>query len=1246
MASKNLFQYIMIVICCINHCCVGVNISGDSQTTTVTVFCVALSNRSDLEHHCEGHDFTEYHTLAYYMTHHYNYFKSYQTYLFENGYHNPLDNVTIRIHNVTNLTLIGAKLDQTKSGTAVVNCSGKAITFKFLQSSNTIIENITFSSCFSQYNLYETDIGLATLVFYYGVNLSLSGVTILASIDEAFLIFNVAGDININDVEIAHSNTAGKSLYQSGNGITYRNYCYKHVNTNIRIINSRFFNNSIAVQTKVAINAGGLSIDIKCPNVRVTIVNVTMLNNKGNAGGNLAISFQHYSNVSVEIIGSHFEGGSSLKGGGMFVTFIETLPKNVTCEAKVHHNQLLHVYNTNFTHNVASKHGGGGVFVKQTQSVQKCSVEYIIFENVTFNNNSVIDTDYGGGIAFHSINFMITGYIHHRNPQFQVILTHCSIHDNYVRSLERGESGTGVIFVNSNLFFNLDGTTIFNNNATGLVGMNSNIVLSKNVTIVNNMGTSGGGMLLCQNAVMYLEAYVNVIIAHNSADNAGGGICVETSDYIESPEICFFQLGYQIFMNVSLIKTMSVILYDNHARLAGSNVFGGSIDQCYMIHGSKHTKEYQSYSLYNTIFKMPNDTDYPSFVSSPPRHVCLCQNSKPNCSSGTLSLQKFPGETFSVEAVLVGQFDGTVPGTVHASLKSSSSSLQKGEYVQSLSSITCNQLNYTISSSNENEVLEIRVQHDGGISGFTRQFQKYSIFVKVKDCPVGFTLTNKMCDCNPLLRDHASCEITTQNVKRIPPAWIGIIETDDSSRLLSYHDNCPFDYCVSTAINLLAANDSLSQDIQCAFNRTGVLCGSCVEGLSTVIGASECHSCSSYWVVLFIPFALIGIALLIVLILFNITIAEGTLGGVIFYCNIIRSNISIFLPHNVTFLTPLLKFFISLINLEIGISTCLFNGMNSYIKAWLDFAFPLYLWFLAGLFIILGDRCSWIVRNNAVKVLATLILLSYTRLLSAITGALQVSHIQLENGYSEDRWLNDGNIRYFEGKHIPLAAFAVILGLLLIPFALCLFLIQWLQKVSHSKLFSWINRLKPLFDAYTGPFTSSGRFWTGLLLLTRSCLLIVTAVNVTGDPTTILGSITLTVLLLLVVAGLLPAGLYRRKYLNGLEYLSLINLGALACLLLCKFPGSIIIPHTCVSIELLTFIGIIFGHFLKMKLGRNVFCFRKLKKLLLPCDKHNDRNEATCERENEAAIANVPRYYNEDREPLLAHEEQNITATQ
>ena len=331
--------------------------------------------------------------------------------------------------------------------------------------------------------------------------------------------------------------------------------------------------------------------------------------------------------------------------------------------------------------------------------------------------------------------------------------------------------------------------------------------------------------------------------------------------------------------------------------------------------------------------------------------------------------------------------------------------------------------------------------------------------------------------------------------------------------------------------------------------------------------------------------------------------------------------------------------FISLMNLEIELSLCLFNGMDGYIKAWLKFDFPLYLWFITGVFIFLSGkrRCSWIVRRNAVKVLATLILLSYARLLTAIANALQVSYLHLNNGSYERRWMIDGNVMYFTGKHIPLFLFASLFSLLLLPFTLCLLFIQCLHKVSHLKPFSWINYFKPIFDAYTGPFTPSTRFWTGLLLLLRGILFIVSASDTSGDPGVVLCSIVLAVIMLLTIAWISPSSLYRHKCLSILECSSMLNLGVLTALLLATAKRSLIssiLTHISMTIALSTFIGIVFYHIRNLQQVRKFCCnFKAIQYRKGACI------SASLPNNDNVDTAAFPHYepFNEDREPLLAN---------
>lgn len=1224
--------------------------TGPAYPTATEVFCVALSQNNNYTDHddwCKSYGSNESHTLAFYMNNKSNYFKSHQTYIFQQGEHIPLGDSKVKIKNATNLTLTGPNEDSS-AGRAIINCNKSVTAFHFLSSSYITIANLTFSGCIAKKHHGK---GAAPLVFINGSYLSLLRLRVYMSVHQAFVIKDVQREVVLDSLEIANSSTNGKPVPVAGNGISYQRCRDTDQRSKVYILHSRFFNNSNYVKHLGTLFAAGLTIELLCPNVEVKIINVNMSHNIGSTGGNLALLFnstKHYFNASVEIINSHFDyGNAKVEGGGMYVSFIESStsePK--VCTDKVKPHSLLYVYNSTFNNNIA-KYAGSGVYLRQKQSLTLHNPQTITFIKSTFKDNSMIKAGFGG-IAVHSINFMVTDYLHHLYPQFHIILVNCSIHGNSVGFYPGDGSGTGAVFTKSNNNFQMNNTAVYNNRATGLLGMSSNIILSNNITIINNTGSSGGGVLLCQNAVMYFEAHTNVTISRNHANHTGGGICVQT-DYLQSKPICFFQFAEDPLSYPQLARTVNVSVYDNHAIIAGNNIFGGSIEYCYMIDSPKH-KANRSREVYDAIFHVPRNKESPSSITSSPRHLCFCQNNAPNCSVHHYKPHPiFPGETINVDAVLVGQYNGTVPGTVGAKFKSLSLHSVLNKEVQDIKTVNCTKLYYTIYSSRASETIMLEVQHTGDISGFD-QFWKtktYFIDIEIKKCPMGFfqsslNSSGTSCNCSPFLKNltkQIKCSIKYQTIKRMPPAWIGYVTTKNGSKALAYHSNCPLDYCVTDEITYInATKHSLLQDKQCAYNRTGLLCGSCQRHLSIVIGSSECRKCSNYWQFLYIVYAVVGVAALVLLTLFNITIAEGTLSGVIFYCNVVKSNINVFFTkQNVPFLSPLLNYFLSLINMESLVPHCLFNGMDTYTKTWLNFAFPIYIWFITGVLICLGNRCSWLVRRNAVKVLATLILLSYARLLSSVTDALQVRFIHVEGGGYKRKWLLDAEVEYFNGKHIHLVIFALLFALLLLPFTFCLVFIQCLQSVSHYKGFSWINKLKPFFDVYTGPFTSKGRSWTGLLLLSRAIVCIVSAVNATGDPKKILGTVSLIVISLFFIVSLLPNGLYRNRRLTMLECLWLLNLGTLSSLLYISPRGelfAVFVSHACVSIALMTTIGIVIYHITSLapikKAIRKSKCYRKLLQLSMK------RN--TTDPFSEIDTIDFPPYepFNEEREPLLA----------
>ena len=193
------------------------------------------------------------------------------------------------------------------------------------------------------------------------------------------------------------------------------------------------------------------------------------------------------------------------------------------------------------------------------------------------------------------------------------------------------------------------------------------------------------------------------------------------------------------------------------------------------------------------------------------------------------------------------------------------------------------------------------------------------------------------------------------------------------------------DYCLPFSSNV----DLLHPDTQCQFNRTGILCSQCQHPLSMVLGSSRCVKCTNVYILITIMVIVAGIVLVVLLYLLNLTVTKGTINGIILYANIISINNSVFLTNDQIF-KPL-QVFISLANLDLGIEICFYDGMNSYVKLWLQLFFPVFLIFMAFCIIIASRYSSRILRltyKRSLHLLATLFLLSYTSVLRIVLTVL------------------------------------------------------------------------------------------------------------------------------------------------------------------------------------------------------------------------------------------------------------------
>ena len=758
-----------------------------------------------------------------------------------------------------------------------------------------------------------------------------------------------------------------------------------------------------------------------------------------------------------------------------------------------------------------------------------------------------------------------------------------------------GGGNGGAIFASYSTALKFNGTTTFFNNSAAdrggaiFIDTNSTLAFNRNITFVNNGGQTnklnretlyGGGVCIGLQSTFSILPNTTVYWKKNCA-RYGGAIyvidaiplsyCAPLTPYVPKEE-CFYQVPGQNLSNIDV----QLVFKDNSADAAGSMLYGGTIDNCKLT----GLESYNSGKVFNKLVHIDDSNDYSttSGISSQPRRICRCINKLPDRSEWDY-VTVHPGETFQASVVAAGQRDGTVPDNI---ISVTQGELLPSQYLQQAGN-TCTKLNYTVFSLSQQVVILLHAESNPCSVASDTNAHAFRIKVNLNQtCPHGFNISEsaKACVCEPRLAEYTGthqCNITNGEgkIERMSSQkfWIGY---SDQSQELIIHPYCPFDYCVNNTVTFPLSDT----DIQCAHNRSGLLCGACENNYSLVLGSHHCKQCTNSHLVLLIPFALMGVALVFFLLVCKLTVATGTLSGLVFYANIVGVNRTIFLPVESTHPFTV---FIAWINLDFGIETCLYNGLDAYSKTWLQFVFPVYIWVIVGLIILVSHYSRMFANrlgSNPVSVLATLILLSYTKILRTFIAAIHITYLEYPT-YNRSVWLYDGNIDYLSGKHIPLFLVAVLVFLFLfLPYTLLLLFGQWLQAISHLRLFSWVNKLKPFLDAYHAPYKAKHRYWPGLLLTVRFFLLLVFALNLQQDPS-------INLLAILVGTGLLhlwawvSGGVYRSWCLDALEGSFVLNLIILVGTTMYTnqvrhSEGSqVAVGYTSVSIALATFIGIL-----------------------------------------------------------------------
>ena len=582
-----------------------------------------------------------------------------------------------------------------------------------------------------------------------------------------------------------------------------------------------------------------------------------------------------------------------------------------------------------------------------------------------------------------------------------------------------------------NLYFNENQA---NGNGGGIHADNSSITIEGEIHLINNVAENGGAISLERYTKLLGKSGNNdtINLMSNTARHHGGALYVK--DEI-NPEMCapVDSSNTECFSRSVLFSFL-----DNSAGISGTNLFGGLLDRCIM-HAKFHQESKSGLKraeLGLDVFQNSSNIDESQLdtITSDPVQLCFCQDDRPDCSYQPEPIQVNRRKAFSLKLAAFNHILRPIRADVD--INSTASGKIAGQNIDKV----CTEivLQFNLSTQVESANLTLSVIGPCDVPGIS---VKNAIIQFTCTCPIGFQVlvtNNKSCDCicHRVIQPYpkTECNPTIESIIRRENFWISYINHNwsNSSGYVVY-PHCPFDYCYtydkSVSINLNLPDGS---DAQCNLNRMGTLCGTCKPNRSVSLGSSKCIFCPTYWPGLLATittvFIISGIGLVaIILLALNLTVAIGTLNAIIFYANAVTANKSAFFPSGVS---PA-SVFISWLNFDLGFDACFFDGMDTYVKTWLQLAFPAYIIVLVVMIIQLSYYFNafgrLIGKKDPVATLATLILLSYIKFLQTIITAFSSATLAYPDGSKKTVWLPDASLEYFSSKHAVLFFVAILI---------------------------------------------------------------------------------------------------------------------------------------------------------------------------------------------------------------------------
>ena len=855
---------------------------------------------------------------------------------------------------------------------------------------------------------------------------------------------------------------------------------------------------------------GGLSVQLHglAYNNLFSISNNIFDSNEANAGGGLTVDIkQSASNNTVIISNSSFHNNSAhmYQGGGGAFIGVALYRKN----DKSFNNSFL-LNNCTFISNHALKGTGGGImgYASHEPGIAQATNKFVV-NNSKFINN---EAQYGSAIQ---INKEYHASIVEGN-MLTFIMDGCLFIENNLQSIQNttfnsvgavSSSGVNIQFLNH--------TRFYWNNSTALVvdGAFADFFVDSYTEFTENNGLHGGAILLIGESWIQVHPNSKLLFLKNTAQAYGGAIYVELStpyEFILSHS-CFVRYFSEGLLPSQWKNTSLTFINNTAVHQTDNTIFANTLRPCLKFY-VENTCSTNMFLYKRPFYYHPNASSY-QIMTSPFNFS----------NSEDTSFDLIPGEVYDLKINIVDELCQNITGIIFAANCMEPIS----PYVLPLYRFT-NRSIQIAGKPKDTCQLQLKTDSDYQVTKM--------LYITLLDCPPGFVYSNITAQCKCLVNETylnpaiKSCEMTLFQANYNQLYWIGY-ESDNAKNLL--YGSCPYRYCYTDHVSqnrFLPRNASkavLDKYVCGNRNRTGLLCGECVDGYSVLINSPTfaCYKCQGhhFGVIYLLLCYIIPVSILFIIIMtYNIRMTYGPFSAFLFYSQLISSqyhrNLDYFLnadsPTTLSVSNILLTIY-SISNLDFfqheEFAYCLFSkagtvdvmGFNALLSLYPILLIIVYFTLRQlqyyGLLCRRQSVCFNKLRfpnNSITHGISAFLVLSFAKInvtVFTILKSADISHIDTISHF-KTVVLMQGTIEYFGNALYNIYAIGSLLLIVTVivvptviltvhPIVVNIGIIfgweesRWIQVINKCLL---IHRLKPILDSFQGDYKHYLHFFAGV----------------------------------------------------------------------------------------------------------------------------------------------------------------------